>query len=150
MKAILRNRLLALASFIALTISAFANNDKPIEFSQLPNKAKQVINTYFAGKEVAASTLETGIMDKEYDVMFADGNKIEFDRKGQWTNIECLKSQVPEALVPKAIVSHVQTKYKGQRILKIEKDNREYDVKLSNGLEITFNKNFKVIEIDRD
>lgn len=149
MKANLRNRLMALVAFFAVTTTMFANNDKPVEVNQLPKTAQQVINKHFAGMEVAMATLETGIMDKEYDVVFTDGNKIEFDRKGQWTNIECEKSQVPSALVPAAIINYVKDKYKGQRILKIEKDNREYEIKLSNGLEITFNKRFKVLEIDK-
>ena len=39
--------------------------------------------------------------------------------------------------------------YPGVSIRKIEKDDEDYDVELSNGLDITFNKKFQVIEIDR-
>lgn len=143
------NRLLVFVSVIVLSTAAFADNDKPVEINQLPQTAQQIIKKYFAGKDVAMATLESGILDKEYDIVFTDGNKIEFDRKGQWTSIEC-KPQVPAALVPAKIAQYVGNKYAGLKILKIDKDNKEYDVKLSNGLEITFNKNFKVIEIDKD
>ncbi len=148
MKSGLKRMVLAMLSFVALSISASANNDKPIELDQLPQVAQQVVNKHFAGKTVAMVTLESGILDKEYDVVFTDGNKIEFDKKGQWTNIECKKSTVPSALVPAQITKHVNAKYAGKRIVKIEKDNRHYDVELSNGLDLTFNKNFKVVEID--
>ena len=126
MKSGLKRMVLAMLSFVALSISASANNDKPIEFDQLPQVAQQVVNKHFAGKTVAMVTLESGILDKEYDVVFTDGNKIEFDKKGQWTNIECKKSAVPSALVPAQITKHVNTKYAGKRIVKIEKDNRHY------------------------
>ena len=78
MKSGLKRMVLAMLSFVALSISASANNDKPIELDQLPQVAQQVVNKHFAGKTVAMVTLESGILDKEYDVVFTDGNKIEF------------------------------------------------------------------------
>jgi len=42
----------------------------------------------------------------------------------------------------------VNTNYSGNKILKIEKDRNEYEINLSNGVEIKFNKDFMVIDID--
>lgn len=150
MKTLLRNTVIVFVSLFMTTAVAFADNDKPVEINQLPKLAQNIISKHFSGKQIAMTTVEQGIMDKEYDVVFTDGNKIEFDRKGHWTSIDCDKSQVPAPLVPAKIAKYVNSKYAGQRIEKIEKDNREYEIELSNGLEITFNKHFKVVEIDRD
>lgn len=150
MKTNLRFRLIVIFSFIMTASLVFADNDKPVEINQLPKLAQSIISKHFAGKQIAMATVETGILDKEYDVVFTDGSKIEFDRKGHWTNIDCKKSQVPAGLVPAKIAKYVNSKYAGQKIEKLEKDNREYEIELSNGFEITFNKNFKVVEIDRD
>lgn len=38
--------------------------------------------------------------------------------------------------------------YPDVRIVQIERDKRGYETDLSNGLEVRFNKQFKVVEID--
>ncbi|MDD6687766.1 PepSY-like domain-containing protein, partial [Sodaliphilus pleomorphus] len=76
------------------------------------------------------------------------GEKLEFDRNGNWTEIDCKKSRVPVALVPSAIKNYVRKNYSGATIVQIEKARSGYEVQLSTGLELTFNKNFKVIDID--
>ena len=42
----------------------------------------------------------------------------------------------------------MQTNYSGQNIKKMEIDKNEHEIELSNGLDITFNKRFQVIDID--
>ena len=80
--------------------------------------------------------------------MFNNGEKVEFDRKGNWTEINCKLSSVPTALVPAKITQYVKSPYPGAKILEIEKDDSQYEVKLSNMLEVTFNRNFQVVDID--
>lgn len=125
-----------------------ADNDKPISVSELPQSAQQFINKNFKGKKVAMAKEEKGLLDRGYEVVFVDGVELEFDNKGNWTSVDCEKSAVPTAIVPNKIAAYVKANYSGQRITKIEKDNKDYEIELSNGLEITFNKKFKVIEID--
>ena len=59
-----------------------ADNDKPIEMNQLPVKAQTFITTYFKDQKVALITQETGLFYKSYDVVFASGEKLEFDKSG--------------------------------------------------------------------
>ena len=92
--------------------------------------------------------MESGLFEKSYDVVFNNGEKLEFDRRGNWTEIDCKMSSVPSALVPAKIRSYVKATYPGTKILKLEKDDNRYEVKLSNRLEVTFNKNFQVVDID--
>ncbi len=148
MKNIIKKALMAIICIAAFVTPAMADNDKPISVSELPTAAQQVLNSYFTTKKVALAKMESGIIGKSYDVIFTNGEKIEFDRKGQWTEIDCKQSSVPSKLVPSQITSYVNQNYSGNKILKIEKDDNEYEVNLSNGIEITFNKKFAVIDID--
>lgn len=148
MKRIIRTLIAVLVAVLVFHANAMADNDKPITVSQLPAAAQQVLKKHFSSKKVALAKMESGILDKSYDVVFTTGEKIEFDRKGNWTEIECELSSVPAALVPSQIASYVKKTYPNAKILKIEKDKNEYEVKLSNRLEITFNKSFQVIDID--
>ena len=149
MKRGLLNKFIALMCCVMFGTMAYADNDKPIMKGQLPKTAQQVIDKNFASKKIAMMTMETGVFDKSYDVVFADGDKIEFDRKGRWTSVSCRKQPVPNAFIPAKITSYLKDMYPGVSIRKIEKDDKDYDVELSNGMDITFNKKFQVIDIDR-
>ncbi|WP_368325634.1 PepSY-like domain-containing protein, partial [Phocaeicola vulgatus] len=82
------------------------------------------------------------------DVIFTNGDKLEFDKKGVWTEVNCKYSAVPVAVVPEAIKKYVATNYPDAKMLKIERDKHDYEVKLSNGWEIKFDMQFNVIDID--
>ena len=83
-----------------------------------------------------------------YDVIFTDGSKVEFDRKGDWTEVDCLAIPLPPGIVPKAITEAVKSQYPDAKVTKIERDHREYEVKLTNRVELTFNKKMQLIDID--
>ena len=148
MKRIIQTAMVALVCLVTFQVSAFADNDKPITVSQLPATAQQVIKKHFAGKKVALAKMESGLFDKAYDVVFNNGEKVEFDRNGNWTEINCKMSSVPAGLVPAKISQYVKATYPDTKIVQIEKDDNRYEVKLSNRLEVTFNKNFQVVDID--
>ena len=148
MKKPLTKTLAALAVLLMASIVAFADTDKPIEVSQLPTAAQQTLKTYFADRKVALAKVESDLFDKNYDVIFTNGDKMEFNSKGEWTEVQCKQSQVPAALVPSQISSYVKSNYPGQKIIEIEKESKEYEVKLGNGIELTFDKKFRLTDID--
>lgn len=145
--ALLRCAMAAVCVMAALT-ACQADNDKPISFSELPTPAQTLIQTHFQGLTIALTTVEGGVISKSYDVVFASGEKIEFDRKGNWTEISCKGSAVPTQLIPQAVLDYIERTYPGTNVIAIEKDQGETEVKLSNRLEITFNKKYQVIDID--
>jgi hypothetical protein len=140
---------LLFAYIFAVQFTVLANDDKPITLEQIPQTSKQFIDKHFAGKKVAVVTLESGVVEKSYDVIFSNGDKLEFDRRGMWTDIDCTHSSVPTSVVPAKITEYVNKNYNGVKILKIERESKYYDVNLSNGWELTFNKKYKVVDIDR-
>lgn len=140
---------LLFAIAFAFQTAVFADNDKPITIGQLPQPAQQFINKHFNGKSVAIAKIESGIIERSYDVIFTNGDKLEFDRKGNWTDIDCKYSEVPAAAIPAQIVNYVKKNHGGVKILKIERERNRHDVDLSNGWELTFDKNFNIIDIDR-
>ena len=97
---------------------------------------------------MAFATIESGIISKNYDVVLQNGTKIEFDKKGNVTEIDCKQGEVPVELIPQAINTYLQNNQPQQKVRKIEINKNVYEVELSNGLDITFNKHFQVIDID--
>lgn len=86
-------------SMLVLATTASAGNDKPIQVSQLPQTAQQFIKKYFGDRKVAFAKEESDFR-KSYEIAFKNGDKIEFDRKGEWTDIDCKYSAVPTGIIP--------------------------------------------------
>lgn len=138
-----------LVSLVVVSVTAWAGNDKPIQVSQMPKVAQQFIEKHFAGQSVAIAKVETEFLDKNYDVIFTNGNKIEFNKKGHWTNVDCEHTQVPVDIIPVAIQKYVSQKFPETKVVKIElTDRKGYEVELSNGFDIEFDKKMNVIDFD--
>ena len=137
-------------SLLMVNVVVWASNDKPIQVSEMPKMAQQFIQQHFANQSVAVAKMETDFLDKTYDVIFTNGDKVEFDKKGHWTKVDCEHTQVPQAVIPAAIQQYVSKNYPDAKVVKIEKTDRKgFDVDLSNGFDIEFDKKMRVVEIDR-
>ena len=141
--------LLTLAAIFSIGIfSAMAHNDKVINKSQLPAAAQQFINEHFPGIELTYAKEERDIFKHSYEVRLADGTKIEFTSKGIWDEVECRFGEVPTAIIPQAIKEYINNNYAGEKVVYIEKDRNDYEVKLSNRLELKFDKELNIYDID--
>lgn len=137
-----------LLCLVALCTTACADNERPIQVSQLPAIAQQFIQKHFAGNKVALAKVDNELLSKNYEVIFSNGDKIDFDSKGNWEEIDCKFSSVPIAAIPAPIQKYIQENYPGETVKKIEKDRKEYELKLSNRVELTFDTKFNLIDID--
>ena len=144
----MRKWILMLMCVLGVQTMVWADNDKPVQIGQLPTKAQTFITTYFKNHKVALAKMESGLFYKSYGVIFTTGEKLEFDKSGDWTEIQCKASEVPAQAIPAEIRSYVVSTYPDAKILEIERDSKEYEIKLSNGWEITFDSKFRVIDID--
>lgn len=139
---------LFLVCLFALQTVVMADNDKPIQVNQLPAKAQTFLQTYFKEIKVAFAKVETELFSKKYEVLLTNGEKVEFDSAGDWTEVQCRQNTVPAPIIPEAIRNYVTTHYPDVQIIQIERDRKEYEVKLSNRWEITFDSKMRVIDID--
>ena len=137
-------------SLFVMNLVVLADNEKPIQVTEMPKVAQQFIQRYFTNQSVALAKVETEFLDKTYDVVFTNGDEVEFDKKGKWIKVDCGRSQVPLEIVPVAIQQYVGKNYPDAKVVKIElTDRKGYDIDLSNGFEIEFDKKMRVVEIDR-
>lgn len=137
-------------SVTVLTAAALnmKNDDRPIKFTELPTDAQEFVNKYFSKEEVSHVVMDTEFVGTEYKVVFLSGTKLEFNTSGEWTEIDCRYSTVPNNLVPDKIANYVKENYASNKVVEIKKDRNEYEVKLTGGLELTFNNDFQLIDID--
>lgn len=133
--------------FLTLNI-AWADADRPVTIEQLPQKAQQFLKKYYPQVGLSFAKEDSDWMSKEYEVVLTNGVKIEFAANGEWKSVERKADAVPADIVPQQIKDYVKQNYPDARITKIDRDRRDYEVSLSNRLELTFNKEFRLIEID--
>lgn len=140
--------MIAVCCIISCSIMANADDDKPIAVSALPIKAQALLNNHFSRHKVVLATAESGVMSKSYDVVLRNGTKLEFDKKGNLTEIDCKRGIVPVRLIPRPIRIYLRNNYPHQPVKKLEIKKKEYEVELANGLDLTFNKHFQLTDID--
>ena len=148
MKRIMRIVMIAIFCMMSFNIVANAGNDKPINVNELPAKAQTLLSKHFKGQKVMLATIESGVVSRSYDVVLRNGTKLEFDMKGNLTEIDCKQGIVPSQLIPQPIKNYLKKNYRGEAVRKIELNKKEYEVELTNGIDLTFNKHFQLIDID--
>ena len=140
--------MIAIYCILSCNILASAGNDKPISVNTLPIKAQILLTNYFGNQKVALATIESSVVNKSYDVVLQNGTKLEFNKKGELTEIDCKQGVVPVNLIPLSIKNYLQNNYPRQSVKKLEIKKNEYEVELSNGIDLTFNKHFQLIDTD--
>ena len=148
MKRILRILMIAICFMVSCNMVVNASNDKPISVNELPVKAQTLLNNHFSNQKIMLATIETGVISRSYDVVLQNGTKLEFDKKGNLTEVDCKQGTVPDLLIPQAIKNFLKDNYAKQSVKKIEINKNEYEVELTTGLDLTFNKHFQLIDID--
>lgn len=148
MKRIMRILMIAICCMMSFNIVANVGNDKPINVNELPAKAQTLLSKHFKGQKVMLATIESGVVSRSYDVVLRNGTKLEFDKKGNLTEIDCKQGIVPSQLIPQPIKNYLKENYRGEIVRKIELNKKEYEVELANGIDLTFNKHFQLIDID--
>lgn len=148
---IMRKVFLALVLLFAgaTTTLAYAA-DEIVTLNQLPQAAQQFLTKHYPNAKLSYAKFDNEIVYKSYDVVLENGTKIEFNSKGEWTQIDANKGEVPATVIPSQIKNYVTTNFKGTKITEIEKESfkKGYSVNLSSGLELKFDRNFKVVKID--
>ena len=128
------------------TTYSIAGDGYVVGIQQLPAGAQEVMTKCFADKTVLTILKERD----EYEVIFNNGEKIEFNKKGEWTEVSCHTTQVPDILIPDQIKARIMANFSNSKIVKIDRsrNGKKYEVKLNNGLELEFDKRFNIVQVD--
>lgn len=129
-----------------LTLTACAH-EKAIAFEELPDHAQNLLFNHFADLPIALTKMECDGLSKNYEVVFNKDGEIEFDHNGEWEAIQ-FNSGVPTQLIPQGITNYLQNNYPTQIVIKIERNKHDYEVKLNNKTELTFDQKCNLIDID--
>jgi len=144
----LRSKAFLIAATLFTSFTAVAQ-EKVLEINQLPNKAQSFIKDYYQQEKISlVSSDKEFFTGTEYKVIFQDGTEVEFDSKGNWTEVDAKLKAVPQKLIPTPIVNYVNQKFPNNQIVQINKENKEYEIELTSGIDLIFNSKGEFLRID--
>lgn len=148
----MRKSIIALLGAVMATATLMAapltDDDRAIKYEELPAKARTFIANHFPNVQPSYTFEDRDYARTEYKVMLESGVKIEFDGAGEWIDVECRGGIVPADIVPKKIADYVAKRYPSDNIVEISKDGNDWEVKLNGGLELTFDRNYRLVDVD--
>ena len=139
--------ILSLAAIICFAISASAG-DRPVAYNELPLSVRTFIEANFPSVKVNYASVDDDLILPDYTVVLADGVKVQFTNSGRLEKVEAGRVGVPCGIIPVQICDYVKLHYPDAAIIEYEVGRRHYEVKLSNRMELKFNRHFSLVEID--
>lgn len=142
----MKTKLLFCIFFSFLTTISFAQ-ETPATLQQLPEQARNFLKDNFkspfhhAIKEVKGTTII-------YDVYLNDETEIEFDETGRWVEIDGKTKSLPTKLIQKRIIDYVNLKYPKNSVVKMERQATQYEIGLSNDVDLIFDAMGSFVRID--
>ena len=129
---------------------ASARDKITTDVNELPESARTLLSQYYHGAGVSRIKIDSKISGQsDYEVVLDDGTEIEFAHDGSLKEIESGRDGVvPENLILKSIRDYVSTNYVGRKIVSMDVERNGYDIELSDGVELKFNKSGKVLSVE--
>lgn len=131
--------LLTLVGILGIFSVAMASDMVTRDDKALPASARSMLSRYFKAKVSLIKIDKDFGRVKDYEVILTDGTEVQFDRNGNWQEVEVgAKGAIPSSLYPTAIATYLKTNHKGQRVVGIKKSRSGYELELGNGVEMKF------------
>ena len=123
----MKRLLFILLSMMSVSAALRAGNEiRTTDPQKLPATAREFIATHFPDTRIALIKIDReGGRTDSYDVLLENGSDLEFDRRGQWTEIEAERP-----------------------VVKLDRDRRGYGVARSDGTDLEFNVRGDFLRID--
>jgi len=138
-----------LAVILILITGCVYGQDTAINPNKLPKTAKTFLFTHFKGIKIGSAIEDREIYGvDEYKVYLANGTTIEFDRHGNWKEVDGKHQKLPYGFIPVNIRNYVAKSFPNTYFIKAEKERWSYKTELSNGIKLEFDRNGNFKKID--
>lgn len=109
----MKKLLFILLSMMSVSAALRAGNEiRTTDPQKLPATAREFIATHFPDTRIALIKIDReGGRADSYDVLLENGSDLEFDRRGQWTEIDAERTTVPQSIIPLRIADYLKRNY---------------------------------------
>ncbi|RYF22968.1 MAG: hypothetical protein EOO42_07920 [Flavobacteriales bacterium] len=139
---------LSFALTFAFLLVGCDKDDQVVQETELSAPARTYLNTHFNGVAVTRVVRDRDDLVNEYEVVLANGVKLEFTEAGVVTSIKST-TQLPDSVIPANVLAYAKTNYPTAFVTEWELDATDQEIQLSNGLELKFNLAGEFLRIDR-
>lgn len=135
----------ALGISILFSGAVMAQTDK----SELPQRSTDFIDQHFASERIAEIDIDDNwynMSDSEtYEVEFENGVELDFNKKGEITEIETEDgAMIPTSVFPESVRSSLEREYPDAEVVAWEREKKGHEVELKDGTELWFDTNGKM------
>lgn len=114
--------------------------------SELPQRSVDFIDEHFSSERIADIDVDDNwynISDSEtYEVEFDNGTELDFNKKGEITEIETEdRASIPLTVFPESIRSKIEREYPNAEVVTWEKEKDGHEIELRDGTELWFDSN---------
>lgn len=144
-------KIIALLLVVVASVGIASARDRvTTDASVLPKAATAVITKHFGKVGVNHIKIDENVLGRveDYDVILNNGTEIEFTSDGTVKSIDCGRNGVPADLVIKPIRDYVAANFGNATIVAIETNRNNYEVELSTGLDLKFDRSGKFLRVD--
>ena len=146
----MKRYIIVATGLLALLFTACSQESITHQADNLPAKARDIISANFTSAVSLVEEEKDFGKTTEYEVTLTDGSELKFNSSGEWISIDTPNNRsVPSGLIPTAIAKYVVSKHAGASIVGIEKEKKGYEIELSNGVEISFDKGGNFLKYDK-
>lgn len=149
-----RKLLAFLPILLGVWMLSSCDDEKKIDFGDLPSEARSFIENYFPSADILSIVQEKEDGRKEYQVKLSNGTDMEFDEDGEWTNIECYFSPLPTGILPANVITKVEELHPEAYINGVEKELGGYVVEVTDAggidWDMRFNAQFEYVLQSQD
>lgn len=140
--------IMVLLTSLTIALTACAGNTQIGSFGDLPEPAQTFVKTHFAEENISLVLVENDGLHKEYQVSLNDQTKLEFDSKGNLSEIEMFQKPIPAGILPQAIEQYLAANFPNAFAVEYAIDRRKQKVELNNKLDLEFDLQGKFLKID--
>lgn len=143
-------KLIAIFAVALMSVLPIAARDRVTsDESVLPAPARELIQKYYGKVGVNHIKIDSNMFGKsDYDVILNNGTELDFNDEGTLKEIDCGRAAVPNDLVLKPIRDYVAKNFSGKKIVAMDIKSNKYEIELSNGLDLEFDRSGKFLRID--
>lgn len=132
-------RIYALGISILFSGAALAQTDK----NELPQRSVDFIDEHFSSERIADIDVDDNwynMSDSEtYEVEFDNGTEIDFNKKGEITEIETEdRASIPLTVFPESVRTKLEREYPNAEVVTWEKEKEGHEIELRDGTELWF------------
>jgi len=120
-----------------------------ISYEELHPDARAFITDHFSSYTIDRIKVKPRESNEYYKVYFSGCSlKIEFNRNGEWTEVDGKHTAIPTTFILPAIMDYLNANYPYTGVESIDKKRNGFKVELLNGLDIRFNHQGAFLKID--